>query len=161
VPRWFGYITIFFVSAFVLHFAIEAVVPLITDLVAPSSVDAISGPVIFVADFVLAGVATWLIVRFGGQFTRSEEDKRRGDAFLDEERRRVEAAEQQHLDDERLERLQAEVSAWQRARDLRAYAGEALAALGDGDATTTEGGSLRDELLWALAYADRIDPLRS
>ena len=60
---------------------------------------------------------------------------------------------------QRLERLTVEVSQWRKARDLRAYAQEALADLGDGDVTTAEGESLRDELQWALDYADRVDPL--
>ncbi len=50
---------------------------------------------------------------------------------------------------------------WRKARDLRTYASEALADLGDGDVTTAEGASLRAELQWALDYADRIDPLRA
>jgi hypothetical protein len=35
---------------------------------------------------------------------------------------------------------------WRQARDIRAYANEALAALGTADATTSQGASLRDEL---------------
>ena len=40
-------------------------------------------------------------------------------------------------DEQRLERLTAEVAKWRKARDLRAYASEALADLGDGDVTTS------------------------
>jgi len=160
VLRWFGYITIFFVSALVLHFVIEAVVTLVMGVVAPNSAESVAGPFILVADFVLAGVVTWLIHRSGLQFTRSEEDTRRGQAYLEEEHRRLEVAEQQHLDDERLQRLMGEVSRWRKARDIRAYAGEALAALGTDDVTTSQGASLRDELQWALTYADSIDPLQ-
>ena len=151
---------IYFVAAFVLHFVVEALVTLVIGVIAPSGAESIAGPVILVANFILAGIATWLIVRFGGRFTRTEEDMRRGNAYLKEERRRVEVAEQQHVDTERLERLMAEVGKWRQARDLRAYASEALDALGDSDAATAQGTSLRDELQWALAYADRIDSLR-
>ena len=65
------------------------------------------------------------------------------------------------VDEQRLERLKAEVVKWREARDLRAYATEALADLGDDDVPTSEGGSLRAELQWALDYADSIDPLRA
>lgn len=158
--RWIGYIVVFVVSAFVLHFVVEAAVTLVMGVVAPNSARTVAGPFILVAGFVLAGVVTWLIHRSGLQFTRSEEDRRGGEAYLEEEHRRLEVAEQQHLDDERLQRLMVEVSLWRKARDIRAYASEALTALGTEDATTSQGGSLRDELQWALTYADHIDPLR-
>ena len=160
VLRWFGYTTIFVVSALVLHFVIEGAVTLVMGVVAPNSAQSVAGPFILVADFVLAGVVTWLIARSGVQFTRTEEDQRRGEAVLEAEHRRFEAGEQQHLDEERLQRLMGEVSMWRQARDIRAYANEALAALGTADASTSQGTSLRDELQWALTYADHIDPLR-
>ena len=103
---------------------------------------------------------TWLIARSGLQVTRKEEDRRRGEDYLEEEHQRLEVAEQQHLDEQRLGRLMTDLSTWRRAHDIRAYAAEALEELGDGDATTGDGGSLREELQWALAYADQIDPLR-
>lgn len=158
--RWVGYTVVFVVSAFFLHFVVEAAVTLVMGVVAPNSTRSVAGPIILVLGFVLAGVVTWLIARSGLQFTRSEEDQRRGEAFLEEEHRRLEDAEQQHLDDERLQRVMAEVGRWRQARDIRAYASEALAALGADAATTSEGASLRDELQWALTYADRIDPFR-
>jgi hypothetical protein len=160
VLRWFGYISIYVVSALVLHFVIEGAATLVMGVVAPNSAQSVTGPFILVADLILAGVVTWLIARSGVQFTRSEEDVRAGEAFLDAEHRRLEVGEQQHLDEERLKRLMGEVSMWRQARDIRAYANEALAALGTADATTAQGTSLRDELTWALGYADHIDPLR-
>jgi hypothetical protein len=36
---------------------------------------------------------------------------------------------------------------------------QALSDLGGRDVTTADGGSLREELQWALDYADTIDPL--
>jgi hypothetical protein len=160
VLRWIGYTVVFVVSAFFLHFVVEAAVTLIMGVVDPNGAQSVAGPLILVVGFVLAGVVTWLIARSGLQFTRSEEDQRRGEAYLEGEHRRLEDAEQRHLDDERLQRLMAEVGRWRQARDIRSYASEALAALGTGDATTSQGASLRDELQWALTYADRIDPLQ-
>lgn len=158
--RWVGYIVVFFVAAFFLHFVVEAIVTLILGAVAPNSADEIAGPIILVLGFVLAGVVTWLIHRSGLRFTRTEEDVRRGEAYLEAEHHRFDVAEQQHLDDERLQRLMAELGSWRQAQDIRAFAADALAALGPGDVTTSQGASLRDELQWALTYADRIDPLR-
>ena len=159
LPRWFSYAAIFVITAFVLH-SFLVVVSLATGIVSPDSLLTMAGPVTFIVEFGLAAVITWLIVRPRSQPAPSVEDERKRDAALeDDARRRVHAIEQQHFDEQRLERLTAEVGQWRKARDLRAYASEALADLGDGDVTTAEGGSLRDELQWALEYADRIDPL--
>jgi hypothetical protein len=151
---------IFVITAFVLH-AFLVVVSLATGIVSQDSLLTMTGPVTFIVEFGLAAVITWLIVRPRSQPVPSAEDERKRDVALeDDARRRVRAMEQQHVDDQRLARLTAEVGQWRRARDLRAYANEALADLGDGDVATAEGGSLRDDLQWALDYADRIDPLR-
>ena len=158
--RWFVYALVFVVSAFFLHFVVEAVVTLTIGAVAPDTADETAGLITLVLGFVLAGLVTWLIARSGLQVTRTEEDRRRGEDYLEQEHQRLEVAEQQHLDEQRLGRLMTDLSTWRRAHDIRAYAAEALQELGDGDATTGDGGSLREELQWALAYADQIDPLR-
>ena len=159
MSRWFSYAVIFVITAFVLH-AFLVVVSLATGIVSPDSLPTMAGPVTFIVEFGLAAVVTWLIVRPRSQPEPSEEDERKRDAALeDDARRRVRAIDQQHLDEQRLARLTAEVGQWRKARDLRAYAGEALADLGDSDVTTSEGESLRDELQWALDHADRVDPL--
>jgi hypothetical protein len=159
LPRWFSYAAIFVLTAFVLH-AFLVVVSLATGIVSPDSLLTMAGPVTFIVEFGLAGVITWLIVRPRGRPEPSEEEERKRDADLEEDaRRRVQAIEQQYVDDHRLERLTAEVAKWRQARDLRVYATEALADLGDGDVTTAEGRSLREELRWALEYADSIDPV--
>jgi hypothetical protein len=158
LPRWLSYAAIFVITAFVLH-AFLVVASLATGIASPDSLRTMAGPVTFFVEFGLAAVITWLIVRPRSQPVPSEEDELKRDVALeDDARRRVHAIEQRHLDDQRLERLTAEVAQWRKARDLRAYADEALADLGDGDVTTAEGGSLRDELQWALDHADRIDP---
>ena len=153
---------IFIITAFVRH-TFLFVVSLATGIVAPDNLLTMAGPVTFIVEFGLAAVITWLIVRPRAQPvpTSPEDDLKRDAALEDDARRRVQAIERQYRDDQRLERLTAEVAEWRRARDLRAYASEALADLGDGDVTTAEGESLRTELQWALEYADRIDPLRA
>ena len=162
MPRWFSYAVIFIITAFVLH-TFLVVVSLATGIVSPDSLLTMAGPVTFIVEFGLAAVITWLIVRPRSQgASRSEEDDLKRDAALeDDARRRVQAIERQYRDEQRLERLTAEVAEWRKARDLRTYATEALADLGDGDVTTADGASLRAELQWALDYADRIDPLRA
>ena len=151
---------IFVITAFVLH-AFLVVVSLATGIVSPDTLGTMAGPVTFIVEFGLAAVITWLIVRPRSQPEPSAEDERkRAVALEDDARRRVHAIEQQRLDEQRLARLTAEVGQWRKARDLRAYAGEALADLGDGDVTTSDGESLRDELQWALDHADDVDPLR-
>jgi hypothetical protein len=123
-----------------------------------------AGPVTFIVEFGLAAVITWLIVRPRASQpapTSAEDDLKRDAALEDDARRRVQAIERQYRDEQRLERLTAEVAEWRKARDLRAYANQALADLGDGDVATAEGGSLRADLEWALEYADHIDPLRA
>lgn len=47
------------------------------------------------------------------------------------------------------------------ARDVRAYVAEIHALVKDADVQITEGAGADEELKWALAYADRIDPLTS
>lgn len=161
LPRWFSYALIFVISAFVLH-TFLVIVSLATGIVSPDSLFSMAGPVTFIAEFALAGVITWLIVRPRSQpAQRSPEENIKHDAELeDDARKRVAAIERQYRDDQRLERLTAEVAEWRKARDLRAYAAEALGELGDGDVATADGSSLRAELQWALEYADKVDPLR-
>ena len=160
MPRWFSYAAIFVITAFVLH-AFLLIVSLAAGMVSADSLLTMAGPVTFIVEFGLAAVITWLIVRPRGETPLSEKEERVRDAALeDDARRRVRAIEQQYADEQRLDRLTAEVAEWRKARDLRTYAGEALADLGDGDVTTADGGSLREDLQWALDYADRIDPLR-
>ena len=160
LPRWFSYAAIFVITAFVLH-AFLLIVSLAAGMVSADSLLTMAGPVTFIVEFGLAAVITWLIVRPRGETPLSEKEERVRDAALeDDARRRVQAIEQQYSDEQRLDRLTAEVAEWRKARDLRAYASEALTDLGDGDVTTAEGGSLREDLQWALDYADRIDPLR-
>jgi membrane protein implicated in regulation of membrane protease activity len=161
LPRWLSYAIIFVITAFVLH-AFLVLVSLAAGFVSSDSLLTMAGPVTFIVEFGLAAVLTWLIVRprRRSQPPLSEEEELERDAALESDaRRRVKAIEQHKVDERRLERLTVEVAHWRKARDLRAYAHEALADLGDGDVATPEGGSLRDELQWALDYADRVDPL--
>ena len=163
VPRWFSIAAIFIITAFVLH-AFLVLVSLAAGVVSGNGLLTMAGPVTFLVEFGLAAVITWLIVRPRAvtQPQLSEEELVQHDADLEADaRRRVRAIEKQYRDEHRLERLKAEVAKWREARDLRAYAEEALADLGEDDVRTVEGESLREELQWALEYADSIDPIRA
>jgi hypothetical protein len=72
-----------------------------------------------------------------------------------EERQRVEREVQLKKD------IAETISKWRMARDVRAYVAEVRALVKDGGLEITGGGSADEELRWALAYADRIDPLTS
>lgn len=163
MPRWFSIAGIFIITAFVLHAAL-VIISVAAGVVSGWSLLAMAGPVTFLVEFGLAAVITYFIVRPRGgiptQPTDEELEKRDADLEADA-RRRVRAAEQQYHDAQRLERLKVEVSKWRQAHDLRAYANEALADLGDEDVRTSSGASLREELEWALEYADSIDPIRA
>jgi len=162
VPRWFSIAAIFIVTAFVLH-AFLVVVSLAAGVVSDWSLLAMAGPVTFLVEFGLAALITWLIVRpRPAGMVLTPEQERQLDADLEADaRRRVQKIEQQYHDEQRLDRLRNEVATWREARDLREYAREALADLGDGDAETADGGSLREQLQWAIEYADSIDPVRA
>jgi hypothetical protein len=163
LPRWFSIGVIFIVTAFVLH-AFLVIVSLAAGVVSGRGLLTMAGPVTFIVEFGLAAVITWLIVRPRASTPppMSEEELAKHDADLAADaQRRVYAIEKQYRDEQRLERLKAEVVKWREARDLRAYANEALLDLGDDDVPTADGGSLRAELEWVLDYADSIDPLRA
>lgn len=162
MPRWFSIAAIFIVTAFVLH-AFLVVVSLAAGVVSDWSLTAMAGPVTFLVEFGLAAVITWLIVRpRPARVLLTPEEERRRDADLEADaRRRVQEIEKQYHDEQRLERLKTEVAKWREARDLREYAREALTNLGDGDAPSPDGGSLREELQWAVEYADSIDPVHT
>lgn len=163
LPRWFSIAAIFIVTAFVLH-AFLVVVSVAAGAVSGRGLLTLAGPVTFVVEFGLAAVITYLIIRprAGVQPPeRTDEELVQHDADLEADaRRRVHAIEKEHRDEQRLERLKAEVVKWREARDLRAYANQALEDLGGDDVTTADGDSLRAELEWALQYANAIDPLR-
>jgi hypothetical protein len=121
----------------------------------------VAGPFTLIVEVILALIITYFIVRPRAEPVRDLDAKRKGEEYLLEIARREAAEDQFHLDVERLQRLQARLRLWQEARELRATASEALAALGDDDVQTSEGTSMREELAWALRYADVIDPLRA
>lgn len=77
----------------------------------------------------------------------------------EEQRRRWKEEDRQREEAKREEAFEAEVARWRRAQDIRDYVRAALAALDAAEATSDGDQSERDRLRWALAYADRIDPL--
>ena len=51
------------------------------------------------------------------------------------------------------------IADWRLARDIRAYVAEAEALVKSANLEVTRGGNAEAELKWALAYADRLDPV--
>jgi hypothetical protein len=160
MAKWFGYAAIFVVSVFVMD-AILVLVALLAGMASAEAMRLTAGPFTIIIEIVLAALITYLIVRPRPEPVRDLEAKRKGEEYLLELARREAAEDQFHLDEDRLHDVQARLALWQQARELRAAAEEALAVLGDGDAQTADGKSMREELTWALRYADTIDPLRS
>jgi hypothetical protein len=78
---------------------------------------------------------------------------------LEEARLRQEAEERRRQEERREQKLEAEVALWRRARDIRAYVQATLEMIGDGDAGGEDDQTVCERLLWALDFADRIDPL--
>jgi hypothetical protein len=79
--------------------------------------------------------------------------------WAEEERRRQRRAHREHLEAKRFEALREQAARWKLAGDIRAYVEAAkhdLTAL----LATVEGERLGPILDWALAHADRIDPLK-
>jgi membrane protein implicated in regulation of membrane protease activity len=162
LPRWFSIAAIFIITAFVLHAAL-VIMSVAAGVVSGRGLLTMAGPVTFLVEFALAAVITYFIVRprGGTPVQMSPEELEQHDAALEADaRQRVQAAQQTVRDKQRVEQIKAEVSRWREAHDLRVYAREALDDLGDEDAVTSNGGSLRAELEWALQYADSIDPAR-
>ena len=95
---------------------------------------------------------------------RAREEERRRKEFDEQEKRwRREEAERRRKEEEaaRVKRIQEEIASWRMARDVRTYVSEIHALVKDADLRITEGADADQELKWALAYADRIDPLTS
>jgi hypothetical protein len=158
VLRWLGYAGIFIVAVFVMD-AVLVIVALLAGMASADALSLTAGPITLVIEFILAALITYLIVRPRPEPVRDLEAKRGAEEYL-EELHRMEEQEDRHQHElERLRRLRDDLARWREARDLRAQANEALAVLGERDVTTAQGRSLRDELQWALEYADSIDPL--
>ena len=159
MAKWFGYAAIFVVSVFVMD-AVLVLVALLAGMASAEAMRLTAGPFTIIIEIILAALITYLIVRPRPEPVRDLDAKRKGEEYLLEIARREAAEEQFHLDHERLHDVQARLTLWQQARELRASVQEALAVLGDDDVKTADGKSMRDELTWALKYADTIDPLR-
>jgi hypothetical protein len=160
MAKWFGYAAIFVVSVFVMD-AVLVIVALVAGMASADALALTAGPITLVIECILAGIITYFIVRPRPEPVRDLAAKRKGEEYLVELARREAAEDQFHLDEERLLKIRARLALWREARELRGAVNEALVALGDDDVQTPDGTSLREELTWALQYADVIDPLRS
>lgn len=69
------------------------------------------------------------------------------------ERRRIENEAQREKE------IVATIASWRTARDVRSYVAEIRALVSEAGMEITEGSGADNELRWALAYADRIDPV--
>jgi hypothetical protein len=88
-----------------------------------------------------------------------------------EERRRKWEIERREMERKEVERNRIEreaqrekeiagtISSWRLARDVREYVQEIYSLVKGANLELTEGGDAERELKWALAYADRVDPL--
>lgn len=77
----------------------------------------------------------------------------------EEARLRAEQEERRSEEARRGERLEGVVSRWRRAKDIREYVQAAIHALGEADLESVPDETQREHLRWALAYADKLDPL--
>ncbi len=78
----------------------------------------------------------------------------------EEDRLREEQEERRRQEGRRAECLEAEVSRWRRAQDIRDYVQAAILALGAADLEGISDEAQREHLRWAMAYAEKLDPLR-
>jgi hypothetical protein len=93
---------------------------------------------------------------------KRREEERRAKEY-EEQRKRWEQAERERRRKEeeaaRVKRIQEDMEGWRLARDIRAFVAEAMKMVADADCKITKGGPLEESLDWALAYAERVDPL--
>jgi hypothetical protein len=91
---------------------------------------------------------------------RRAEERAAQQRRLEEQQRRWEREERQREEKHREEAFEAEAALWRRAQDVRDYVAAALATLDERGLSPENEQSERERLAWALAYADRLDPLR-
>jgi hypothetical protein len=70
-------------------------------------------------------------------------------------------AERQRLEHEAAREKGETITKWRLARDVRAYVTAVESLVREAGLEITGGGNADEELTWALAYADRIDPVTS
>jgi hypothetical protein len=110
-------------------------------------------------------IANLSTVALAFRLKREEDERRAAEAREaarvrhEEEARRLEEGERRRQEELREKALEAEVAQWRRAEDIRSYVTATLESLGEEDAATDDGESVRKRMQWALDYADRIDPL--
>jgi hypothetical protein len=92
-----------------------------------------------------------------------ERERQRKELEEQQKRWRREEEERRRNGEEaaRLKRIQEAIASRRQALDIRAYVAEVKALIHDAGLEITKGGNAEEELAWAEAYADRIDPLSS
>jgi hypothetical protein len=103
---------------------------------------------------------------------REEEQKREAEVrrakwekeYAEAERKRAEAREIERRREEEAKRetaLRDSMSRWRLARDIREHVDDIKRLVHDAGLEITKDSKTDEELTWALAYADRVDPLTS
>jgi Skp family chaperone for outer membrane proteins len=77
----------------------------------------------------------------------------------EEERALQEKQRQREAEARREKELEHAIGQWRLARDIRDFMKEASSVVADAGMVVTPGGEFDRQMRWALAYADRLDPL--
>lgn len=92
-----------------------------------------------------------------------EEEKRQKE--YEEQRKRWQREEEERRRKEqegaREKQLLQDITSWKLAGDIRAFVAETTQVVKEANCTIAEGGPLERSLQWALAYAEKVDPLRT
>ncbi|MFI5298151.1 MAG: hypothetical protein ACHREM_08640 [Polyangiales bacterium] len=89
---------------------------------------------------------------------RAEEERQRV-AREEEQRRRLEQERRREAEAKREKDFTDSIARWRLARDMRAYVDEVRALIDGANLDVVPGGRAGKEIAWALAYADRLDPI--
>jgi len=86
------------------------------------------------------------------------ERERREREWEERERRRIEQEQRRIEEQQRIEQLDGEMAAWQKARRIREYADAVRKAATKAQGSIEPGSDVDTWLSWMLLYAERIDP---
>ena len=92
---------------------------------------------------------------------RNEESRRQHELLKIKWAKEAEERQRVELEASRQKQIVETITNWRLARDVRAYVAGVQALVHDAGLEVTKGGNAESELNWAVAYADRIDPLSS
>lgn len=90
---------------------------------------------------------------------RQLEQERREREWKEQERRRLERERRQRLEAARAKALEAQLAAWHKSQQVRAYGEVVRRSAVERLGTIEPGSDLEQWLTWTFGYADRLDPL--